>query len=77
MAIAPVLQTERLLLRPFEERDLQAIFQIYSDRETNRFLPWVPASCLEEARDIFVQRYREPSGWRYALWLREENLPLG
>jgi RimJ/RimL family protein N-acetyltransferase len=77
LAIAPVLQTERLLLRPFEERDLQAIFQIYSDRETNRFLPWFPASCLEEARDIFVQRYREPSGWRYALCLREENIPIG
>lgn len=77
MSIAPVLRTERLLLRPFEERDVQAIFQIYGDREANRFLPWFPAASLEEARDLFEQRYRAPSGRRYAVCRKEEDAPLG
>lgn len=35
----PTLETERLILRKFTEKDLKAIYEIYSDRETNIFLP--------------------------------------
>lgn len=77
MSAGPLLRTERLLLRPFEERDVQAIFQIYGDREANRFLPWFPISSLEEAQDLFDQKYRAPSGRRYAVCRKEEDVPLG
>lgn len=38
----PVLETSRLILRPFaeEDADADAVFAVYSDRETNTFLPW-------------------------------------
>ena len=36
----PVLETPRLILRPFAEEDADAVFAVYSDRETNTFLPW-------------------------------------
>ena len=42
----PVLETERLLLRPFTEDDLPAVFAIFSDREVNRFLPWFPVRTM-------------------------------
>ena len=45
----PRLETERLVLRRFEPSDLQAFFQIFSDGEVNRFLPWFPVRDLEEA----------------------------
>ena len=32
-----------LILRRFAPEDLPAVFDIYSDREANRFLPWFPA----------------------------------
>ena len=35
----PTLTSERLILRPFDENDLQAIYDIYSDEEVNTYLP--------------------------------------
>lgn len=54
----PVLETERLLLRPFTEDDLPAVFAIFSDREVNRFLPWFPVRTMEEAESFFQERSR-------------------
>ena len=42
----PTLETERLVLRKFMENDLEALYKIYSDKETNKFLPWLPALSL-------------------------------
>ena len=53
----PRLETERLVLRRFEPSDLQAFFQIFSDGEVNRFLPWFPVRDLEEAQAFYQQRY--------------------
>lgn len=36
----PTLMTERLILRNFQENDLEAIFKIFSDEKINTFLPW-------------------------------------
>ena len=36
----PVLETPRLILRPFAEEGADAVFAVYSDRGTNTFLPW-------------------------------------
>lgn len=44
----PTLKTERLILRKFEEKDMEALFQILKDEEANRFLPWYPVKNLEE-----------------------------
>ena len=38
----PTLQTERLSLRKFNKNDIEALYQIYSDEEVNKFLPWFP-----------------------------------
>lgn len=46
----PELRTERLILRKFEEEDLKAIYEIYSDIEVNRFLPWFPVRTMTEAK---------------------------
>ena len=49
----PVLETKRLILRKFTERDMEALFFILKDEEVNKFLPWYPvkkigrASCRE------------------------------
>lgn len=38
----PTIETERLILRKFTEKDIEALYEIYSDEEVNRFLPWFP-----------------------------------
>lgn len=77
----PALETDRLLLRKFTERDLPALFAIYSDIDTNRFLPWFPLQSLEEARRLFQEKYldtyQRPCGYRYAICLKSDNLPIG
>ena len=77
----PRLETERLVLRRFEPSDLQAFFQIFSDGEVNRFLPWFPARDLEEAQAFYQQRYApvyaKAQGYAYAICRKEDNVPIG
>ena len=70
----PVLETERLLLRKFNENDLEALFRIYSDVEVNRFLPWFPLKTMEEARAFWQKQFgyigvsmEEPHDFGYGL----------
>lgn len=77
----PILETERLILRKFTENDIEALFSIYSDEEINTYLPWFPLKSLEEAKTFFEERYeeayRQPLGYRYAICLKNDNVPIG
>lgn len=77
----PALETDRLILRKFEESDLQAFFEIYRDEEVNRFLPWFPVKTLEEAasfwRERYLETYRQERGYAYAICLKDDNVPIG
>ena len=42
----PMLETERLFLRPFQREDGLAMLPVPSHREVNRFLPWFPVDSL-------------------------------
>lgn len=81
MENTPLLETERLVLRRFTPLDLDALFAIFSDREVNTFLPWFPLKTMEEARTFYEERYaaayKEPMGYRYAICLKEDNVPIG
>lgn len=39
---SPIIETERLILRRFTDRDMEALFLILKDEEVNQFLPWYP-----------------------------------
>ncbi len=43
------LGTDRLLLRPFEDGDLDALHAMQSRKDVTRFLPWAPRSRTEVA----------------------------
>ena len=77
----PKLVTARLILRRFEEKDIPALFDILKDEEVNTFLPWFPLRTLGEARKFYEKRYRaayeQPQGYRYAVCLREDDVPVG
>jgi len=76
-----MLETERLILRKFEASDIQALFDIYSDIDVNVYLPWFPLRSLEEAKtffeDNYAEAYRRSSGYRYAICLKSDNIPIG
>jgi ribosomal-protein-alanine N-acetyltransferase len=48
----PTLETERLILKRFTERDMEALFLILKDEEANKFLPWYTLKKLEETHDF-------------------------
>ena len=77
----PTLETERLILRKFTERDIEALFLILKDEEVNKFLPWYPVKDLEETKKFFEERYVtkyvQPQGYAYAICLKIDNIPIG
>ena len=77
----PTLETERLLLRRFSENDLYALFKIHSDKDVNTYLPWFPLQSIEEAslflRERYLDTYRQPYGYKYAICLNNDNIPIG
>lgn len=78
---SPTLETQRLLLRKFTAADLDALYEIFRDKEVNTFLPWLPLKSLDDARDFYearyVRAYRLPCAYRYAICLKAENIPIG
>ena len=79
--IPTVLETKRLILREFTEKDLSAFFEIFHDREVNRFLPWFPTETIEDAKVFWEERYKNAAerglGNRYAVCLKKEGTPDG
>ena len=77
----PTLKTERLILRKFTDRDMEALFLILSDEEVNKFLPWYPVTSMEEAKKFYEERYAPkyaaPQGYAYAICLKKDNSPVG
>ncbi len=77
----PAIETERLLLRRFRPEDIPALFSIYGDREVNTYLPWRPLASCQEAERLFENEYavayREPRGYRYAVCLKADDIPIG
>ena len=41
------IETERLILRPFSDGDLSALFMLLSDEEVTAFLPMFPLKDME------------------------------
>ena len=79
----PDIETERLILRKLTDTpsDMNAMFAILHDRETNLFLPWFPLQNLDDVRKHVTERYfdlyRKRSAYRYVICLKEDNLPIG
>jgi ribosomal-protein-alanine N-acetyltransferase len=77
----PTLKTERLILRRFTEKDMEALFLILKDKEVNKFLPWYTLKSLEDTKKFYEKRYaskyEHPQGYAYAICLKENNVPIG
>ncbi len=76
----PILQTARLLLRPFSERDAQAIYALQSNARVLRY--WDSPPWTERSRaDAFIAACRtmeeDGSGGRFAIETRDENAFIG
>lgn len=76
----PVLETERLILRPLRMRDAQDIYAYASDPEVARYVLWEPHTSLADTRSYIrcmrgLYRRGLPSCW--AAELRESGRVIG
>lgn len=73
------IETERLILRNFTEKDADALFAILSDKDVNEFLPMFPLKDIEEAKKylLYIENYIQQKGFYYAICLKENNIPIG
>lgn len=71
MASTPrILRTERLLLRPPDVKDAEAIFDAYAtDPEVTRYVLWRPHARIDETRAFLKEAARAWDGGRRFPWV--------
>lgn len=76
-----VIETEKLILRPFIDEDAQAAFNNWeSDERVTEFLRWPTYHDVEDTKRIiheWVQQYADPTYYQWAIVLKSLNEPIG
>ncbi len=70
-----ILQTKRLILRPWSENDAEDLFMYASDTEIGPPAGWQPHTSVENSREIIRTVLSSPE--TYAVCLRESGRPVG
>ena len=75
------LETDRLILRPFEENDAIAIFNNWaSDPEVTKYLTWNHHSDIKQTNEIlsiWLKQYEKPERINFGIVLKETNELIG
>lgn len=76
-----IVETERLILRQFEERDIPTIFLLNSNPEVLTYIPGAPMTSIAQAEDIFTEvilaSYDEYGYGRWAVENKQDNKVIG
>ena len=76
-----ILETERLMLRPFCREDAQAMYDNWaSDPEVTKFLSWPTYKSVNDAHEIlniWLESYEKPDFYQWAIVLKELKQPVG
>ncbi len=70
------LETNRLILRNFEEKDLPSLYLLLADQEVNTFLPWYPVKDMEETERFYEKRLKNKK-YCFAICLKGDGRPIG
>lgn len=70
-----MMQTERILLRPWLESDTEALYKYASDPIIGERAGWLPHKSVEESLEIIRTVFNNPTTW--AIVLKETNEAIG
>ena len=70
-----ILQTKRLILRPWSENDAKELYKYASDPEVGPPAGWPPHTSVENSREIIRTVLSAPE--TYAVCLKENGKPIG
>lgn len=75
------LETERLLLRPYERDDAEAMFHGWAgDPEVSRFVTWNAHKDVEETQrviDRWIEEYEKPERLNFGIVVKDEGKLVG
>ena len=75
------LETPRLILRPFEMADAEAMFANWaSDPDVTEFMMWEPHPDVEESRRVigrWLEGYKKHDNYNWAITLKPLGTPIG
>ena len=70
-----ILQTERLILRPWEEADAENLFEYAKDDRVGPITGWPPHTSVENSREVIRNVLSVPEN--YAVCRKEDNRAIG
>lgn len=75
------LETKRLILRPFQEDDAEAMFYGWAnDPEVTKYLTWNTHQTIEETKyiiNLWIKEYEKPERLNFAIVLKDDNQLIG
>ncbi|MFI3223674.1 GNAT family N-acetyltransferase [Streptococcus suis] len=76
-----ILETERLILRPFQATDVEPVFQNWtSDEKVTTYLTWPTHQTIQDTQDYIqfcIQSYSQEKTYRWVIELKENQQPIG
>jgi ribosomal-protein-alanine N-acetyltransferase len=73
----PILETERLILRPLTVNDAEATFAWLGDDQATQFMPFNTYQCVNEIKEKLTSLKDDSLHFNWGLVLRENNLLIG
>lgn len=70
-----MIETERLILRPWREEDAETLFKYASDPDVGPIAGWSPHASVEDSREIIRTVFAAPEV--YAVVLKSTGEPVG
>lgn len=70
-----MIETDRLILRPWQETDAEALLRYASDPDIGPIAGWPPHTSVENSLEIIRTVFAAPE--TYAVVLKETNEPIG
>lgn len=70
-----ILETERLVLRPWRESDAESLYEYARDNRVGPIAGWFPHTSVENSREIIRNVLSAPE--TYAVCLKEDNRAIG
>ena len=77
MAKEPILETERLILRPITLDDAEACFSWNSDERVTKFMSYPTLTDISQTIDWIKSTLVDEKEWNWAFVLKEENKVIG
>lgn len=76
-----VIETDRLVLRPYTTGDAEEMYQNWANsEEVTRYLTWPPHSSVEATRsllEMWVKDYRNPAVYHWGITLKGRDQVIG